>query len=113
MSPIEHVWDELLRRVPHHQMPPETLQELRDALVHAWNNIPHAFIQRLIGSMRRKCEAVVAARGRLDMINNIVSVFYGIQCSLSNVELSATIMTNASPDHNTFASKTVISFCPF
>jgi hypothetical protein len=22
-------------------------------------------------------------------------------------------MTNASPDHNTFASKTVISFCPF
>ena len=43
--------------------PPETLQELRDALVHEWNNIPRAFIQRLIRSMRRKCEAVVAAKG--------------------------------------------------
>jgi hypothetical protein len=27
------------------------------------HNIPQAFIHRLIGSMRRKCEAVVAARG--------------------------------------------------
>jgi hypothetical protein len=42
-----------------------------------------------------------------DGINNIVSIFYGIQCSLNNFELSATIMTNFSPDHNTFASKTV------
>ena len=32
---------------------------------------------------------------------------YGIQCSLSNFELIATIMTNTSPDHNSFASKTV------
>ena len=45
------------------QNPPETLQELRDALVHGWNNIPQAVIQRLFGSMRRRCEAVVAARG--------------------------------------------------
>ena len=39
------------------------LQELRDTLVHEWNNIPQAFIQRLIGSMRWRCEAVVVARG--------------------------------------------------
>jgi hypothetical protein len=63
LSPIEHLWDELGRRVFHRQNPPETLQELHDALVHECNNIPQAFIQRLIGSMRRKCEAVVAARG--------------------------------------------------
>jgi transposase len=63
LSPIEHLWDELGRRVRHRQSPPETLQELRDALVDEWNNIPQAFIQRLIGSMRRRCEAVVAARG--------------------------------------------------
>jgi hypothetical protein len=31
----------------------------------------------------------------------VVSVCYGIQCSLNNFELSATIMTNSSPDHNT------------
>ena len=44
------------------QNQPETLQELRDALVHEWNHIPQTFIQRLIGSMRQRCEAVVAAR---------------------------------------------------
>jgi hypothetical protein len=38
---------------------------------------------------------------------NIVSVFYGIQCTLNNFELSATIMTNSSPDPNTSASKAV------
>jgi hypothetical protein len=31
--------------------------------VHEWNNIPQAFIQRLTGSMHRRCDAVVAARG--------------------------------------------------
>jgi hypothetical protein len=41
-----------------------------------------------------------------DMIKNIVSVFYGIQYSLNYFELSATIMTNSSPDHNTFVFKT-------
>jgi hypothetical protein len=49
MPPIEHLWDELGRHILHRQNPPETLQELRDALVHEWNNIPQAFIQRLIG----------------------------------------------------------------
>jgi hypothetical protein len=46
-------------------------------------------------------------KGQNDRIKNIVSVFYGIQCSLNNFELSATIMTNSSPDYNTSASKTV------
>jgi hypothetical protein len=41
--------DELGRHILHRQNPPETLQELRDALVDEWNNIPQAFIQRLIG----------------------------------------------------------------
>ena len=63
LSPTEHLWDELGRRFRQRQNPPETLQELRDALVHEWNNIPQAFIQRLIGSMRWRCEAVVVARG--------------------------------------------------
>ena len=31
--------------------------------MHEWNNIQQDFIQRLIGSMRRRCEAIVAARG--------------------------------------------------
>jgi hypothetical protein len=46
-------------------------------------------------------------KGQSDRIKNIVSAFYDIQCFLNNFELSATIITNSSPDHNTSASKTV------
>jgi hypothetical protein len=63
LSPIEHLWDELGRRVRHRQNPLETLQGLRDGLVQEWNNIPQVFIQRLISYMCQRCEAVVAARG--------------------------------------------------
>ena len=42
-----------------------------------------------------------------DDIKNIVSAFCGIQCSLKNFELSATVMANSNPDHNSSASKTV------
>ena len=45
--------------------------------------------------------------GQNDRIKNGVSVFYDIKCSLNNLELSATIMANSSPGHNTSASKTV------
>jgi hypothetical protein len=34
-----------------------------------------------------------------DKTKKIVSVFYGIQCSLNNLELNVNIMTNSSPDH--------------
>jgi hypothetical protein len=34
-------------------------------------------------------------KGQNDRIKNIVSVFYDIQCSLNNFELSATIMTTS------------------
>jgi hypothetical protein len=62
---IEYLWDELGRRVRHRQSPPETLQELRDALVHEWNNIPQAFIQRLICYMRR--------RAKLSLLQEVVT----------------------------------------
>jgi len=44
-------------------MNPETLDELRRALIQEWNNIPQVFIRNLIGSMRRRCQAVINARG--------------------------------------------------
>jgi hypothetical protein len=51
LSPIEHLWDELGRRVRHRQNPPETLQELRDALVHEWNNIHKCSIGERYGDI--------------------------------------------------------------
>jgi hypothetical protein len=62
MSPIKQLYGELVVDVLGSQNQPETLQELRDALVHEWNHIPQTFIQLLIGSMRQRCEAVVVAR---------------------------------------------------
>ena len=59
INPIEHLWDELGRRVRHDFIPPETLDELRRALIHEWNNIPQAFIRNLIVPMRRRCQAVM------------------------------------------------------
>jgi ribosome-binding ATPase YchF (GTP1/OBG family) len=47
-------------------------------------------------------------KGQNDRIKNIVSVSYGIQRSLNNFELGATIMTKSFPVHNSSASpKTV------
>jgi transposase len=63
LNPIEHVWDELGRRVRRRVNPPEFIDQLQRALTDEWNNIPQAFVMRLIGSMRRRCLAVINARG--------------------------------------------------
>lgn len=63
LNPIEHLWDELGRCVHNRINPPETLDQLRRALVAEWTNIPQAFIRNLIASMRRRCQAVIDARG--------------------------------------------------
>jgi hypothetical protein len=43
LSPSEHVWDEMERRLPHLQNQPMTLEEMGPALIRIWNNIPQAF----------------------------------------------------------------------
>ncbi len=63
MSPIEHVWDELKRRVYARPNPPSTIPELRNAVVHEWENIPQQFIANIITSMRRRCQALMRSRG--------------------------------------------------
>ena len=47
---VKHLRDELGRRVRNGLNPPETLYELRRALIQEWNNIPQTFIGNLIGS---------------------------------------------------------------
>lgn len=63
MAPIEHIWDELGRRVYRRHNPPQTLQELRNALDEEWTAIPQHFIERTINSMRRRCNDCLRARG--------------------------------------------------
>lgn len=63
MNPIEHLWDELGRRVRSRERPPVTLQEMADALSEEWDNIPQQRITNLISSMPRRLEALRVARG--------------------------------------------------
>ena len=63
LSPIEHLWDALDRRVRQRLPAPANIGELRQALTEEWQNIPQATIDRLIGSMRRRCVAVQRANG--------------------------------------------------
>lgn len=63
MSPIEHLWDVLDRRVRDRVPVPGNVQQLRDAITEEWDNIPQATIDNLINSMRRRCTALRDANG--------------------------------------------------
>lgn len=63
LNPIEHLWDQLDKAIRNRQEPPETLQQLAEALEEEWLNLPQENIQRLIESMPRRCQAVIQARG--------------------------------------------------
>ncbi len=63
MSPIEHVWDALDRRIRQRVPVPANIQQLRTAIEEEWTNIPQATINNLINSMRRRCVALHKANG--------------------------------------------------
>lgn len=63
INPIEHLWDQLGRRVRARDPPVENLLELEQALHEEWNNIPMQSIRSLIQSMRRRLQSVINARG--------------------------------------------------
>ena len=63
LNPIEHVWDSLDRRLRCCPNPPANVNELCQALIPEWNNIPQAEINTLVNSMFWRCTAVVNSRG--------------------------------------------------
>ena len=63
LSPIEHLWDELDRRVRRRRNVPQTLGQMRQALQEEWNNIPLAKINKLIDSMTSRVRSAIAVRG--------------------------------------------------
>ena len=62
-SPIEHLWDELDRRVRARRQPLRNVNDLTNALINEWNNIPQKVIVNLVLSMRRRCTACITANG--------------------------------------------------
>ena len=63
LTPVEHMWDELDRRVRKDRNPPATLAQLRNALIDEWNNIPMRTVNALVNSIQRRIRAATAARG--------------------------------------------------
>jgi hypothetical protein len=64
LSPIEHAWDEMERRLRHLTNQPVTLAEMGPALIRIWNNIPQAFFNNLVRSMR-----AVAKQALMQMVD--------------------------------------------
>ena len=63
ISPIEHLWDELDRRLRVRNVPPTAPDELFAALQEDWETIPKQTMQHMIASMPRRCRAVIQANG--------------------------------------------------
>ena len=62
-NPIEHLWDELGWAISSMDNPPQNLDELRQALLDKWAQIPVQRLQHLVASMPQQLVAIIAARG--------------------------------------------------
>lgn len=63
LNPIEPVWHELkslLRALPH---PPSTVEALKEAVLHAWDELSVAHVDKHISGMHDRVEAILAAKG--------------------------------------------------
>ena len=63
LNPIEHLWDELERRIRKQKPPPKTEAELFRLLQTEWEQIPKNVYQNLILSMNNRVKAVLKAKG--------------------------------------------------
>ena len=63
LNPIEHMWGVIGRRTRANHPPQVNLQGLINILQIEWRAIPQATIRNLIDSMRRRCQACIAAHG--------------------------------------------------
>lgn len=63
MNPIEHLWDELERRIRAHKPLPQNKEELWQILQKEWHNIDISVYQNLVDSMPRRVAAVIKSKG--------------------------------------------------
>lgn len=63
LNPIEHLWDALKKKVRSHRPSPVNHNQLVDAVIAEWENIPQDVIENLISSMPRRMNAVIRSRG--------------------------------------------------
>lgn len=61
LNPIEHLWDELGRRVADKKC--TNVDHLMTTLTEEWNNIPASRLETLVKSMPNRCRAVINTKG--------------------------------------------------
>ena len=64
LNSIEHLWDELERRLRARPNRPTSVPGLTNTLVAEWKPISAATFQHLVESLPRRVEAVIAAKRR-------------------------------------------------
>jgi transposase len=62
LNPIEHIWDEIGRRLRRREEQPYNLNQLGETLRQIWREIPQSAIERCI-NMRERLQAVINQRG--------------------------------------------------
>jgi hypothetical protein len=63
LNPIEHLWDELERRLRARPNRPTSVANFTNVLAAEWKQVPAAMFQHLVESLPRKAEAVIAKGG--------------------------------------------------
>ncbi len=63
LNSIEHLWDELERRLRARPYRPTSVSDLTNALLEEWSKIPIKTLLNLVESLPRRVEAVIAAKG--------------------------------------------------
>lgn len=61
INPIEHLWEELKRRVRKHQV--RNKEELKNRIREEWENIPPEVTRKLVLSLPKRLEAIMRANG--------------------------------------------------
>ena len=61
-NPIKHIWDELGRAITSMDNPSQNLDELRQALLDKWAEIPVERLQLLAANMPRRLAAIITTR---------------------------------------------------
>ena len=62
MNPIEHLWDELGRRVRKHAITSKT--QLKEILLKEWREIGSEITGKLVGSMQTRLKMVIHRKGK-------------------------------------------------
>lgn len=63
LNPIEHLWDKIKRKIRARQNNPGNTEQLIQAALEEWANVPQEDINNLIDSMPRRIRACIDARG--------------------------------------------------